>query len=120
MRPMLPRQLHNFFVQEAPDPIFTGFDGLYQRMGGRVEVLCRMAILGRIAAAHVAAGQAEAKVDPAIAHAQALFAAVGVGLYVVNLIQVRASRHNYSLDCIGRTTSNMVRPGSDSNRISPR
>src|SRR5215831_3790488 len=120
VRPTLSGQLQDFFVHKAPHPIFAGFDGLHQRMGGRVKVFCRVAILRRIAAAHVAADQAEAKVDPAIAHAKALFAAVGVGLYVVNLIQVRASRHNYSLGCIGRSTSNMVRPGSDSNRMSPR
>jgi hypothetical protein len=57
-------------------------------MLGGVKVLGGVFVLGRIAAADVAATQAQAKMDPSIAHLQALFAAVRVGLYVFNLIEM--------------------------------
>jgi hypothetical protein len=65
---------------------------------GGVKVFRRMLVLGRIAAADVAAIQAEAQMDPSIARLQALFAAVGVGFYFVNLIQVGATIHGSILN----------------------
>src|SRR4051812_14312282 len=47
-----------------------------------------MAVLRRVAAAHVAAGQAEPEMDPGVAHLQALLAAAGVRFDVVDLIQM--------------------------------
>src|SRR5689334_12239440 len=63
-----------------------------------MEMFCRVLVLGRIAAADVSAAQAQAQVDPSIAHLQALFAAIGVGLYLVNLIQVGATVHGSILN----------------------
>src|SRR5579863_8096822 len=61
-------------------------------------MFCRVLVLGRIAAADVAATKAQAQMDPSIAHFQALFAAVRVGLYFVNLIQVGATVHGSILN----------------------
>jgi hypothetical protein len=55
-------------------------------------------VLGGIAAADVTASEAQAQVDPSIAHLQALFAAFGVGFYLVNLIEVGASLHGSILN----------------------
>jgi hypothetical protein len=65
---------------------------------GGVKVFGGVLVLGRIAATDVAATQAQAQVDPSIAHLQALFAAVGVGFYLVNLIQVGATIHGSILN----------------------
>jgi hypothetical protein len=55
-------------------------------------------ILGRIATTDVAATKTQAQVNPFIAHLQALFAAIGVGLYFVNLIQVGTTIHGSILN----------------------
>src|SRR3982751_4124822 len=88
-------RLHEHLVHVAPDPVLPRLDRLDQRMALRVEVLRRMAVLRRVAAAHVAAGQAEPEMDPGVAHLQALLAAAGVRFDVVDLIQMgtRDCRH---------------------------
>jgi hypothetical protein len=53
---------------------------------GGVKVFGGVLILGRIAATDVAATQAQAQVDPFIAHLQALFAAVRMRFDVANLV----------------------------------
>jgi hypothetical protein len=58
-----------------------------------MEVFGGVLIPGGIAASHMAAVHAEAKVNPSIAAFQALFAAARMRLDVMNLIQVRALRH---------------------------
>jgi hypothetical protein len=55
-------------------------------MIGRVEMLGRVPVLGLIAAAHVAAGQAESKVDPGVSRLQALLASLGVRSDVSDLV----------------------------------
>src|SRR4030081_2803320 len=50
-----------------------------------------MFVLGAVAASHVAARQAQPQVDPLVAHLQAFFAALGLGLHIADLIDVRAN-----------------------------
>jgi hypothetical protein len=67
-------------------------------MLGGVKVFGGVLVLGGITAANVAAAQAQAQVDPSITHLQALFAAVCVGLYLMNLIEVGATIHGTILN----------------------
>jgi hypothetical protein len=55
-------------------------------MAGLVKVLGRVLILGSIAAGYVATGHANTQVYPGVPHGQALFAAVGAGGDVSNLV----------------------------------
>jgi hypothetical protein len=57
---------------------------------GSVEVLRGMSVLRLVAAADVAAAQAEPKVNPVISELQALLASLTVGRDVSDLVQVRA------------------------------
>jgi hypothetical protein len=67
------------FVDVAPAPVFAGLDGFHDGVVGSVEMLCGVFVLGGIAAGDVAADHAEAKVNPGVAHFDALGADVGVG-----------------------------------------
>jgi hypothetical protein len=80
------RELQLYFVHEAPSPIFSGLDGSHNRMLGPMKVLGRMLVLGRITTSNVAANHAQSKMHPSIAHFQALFAALRVRLYILDLI----------------------------------
>jgi hypothetical protein len=57
---------------------------------GGVEVFGGVFVFGGVAAADVSAGKAEAQMDPTIAHFEALFAAFCFGLYLFDLIEMRA------------------------------
>jgi hypothetical protein len=59
-------------------------------MLGVMKVLGRVLVLGRIAAAHMAAFQAQAEMNPGVAHLQAFLAAFAAGGDVANLIEVSA------------------------------
>jgi hypothetical protein len=59
-----------------------------------MEVFGGVFVFGGIAATDVAALEAQAKVDPGVAHFQALFAAVSVGLDGANLRKMLAVRHS--------------------------
>jgi hypothetical protein len=59
-------------------------------MLGGMKVLGGVLVLGRIAASHVTAGEAQPKVYPTIPHLDALLADVDLGLRNVNLIQMSA------------------------------
>jgi hypothetical protein len=52
---------------------------------GAVEVLGGVLVFGGVAAADVAALHTEAEMHPGVAHFQALFAALGVRRYFVNV-----------------------------------
>jgi hypothetical protein len=79
------REVDLDFVNEAPAPVFAGLEGAHDRVLGAVEMLGGVLVLGRVAAADVAALHAQAEVDPGVAHLQALFAALGVRRYFVNV-----------------------------------
>jgi hypothetical protein len=68
-----------YFVDIAPDPILAWLDGADERMLRLMEVLGGVLVLRRVAAADVAALQAQAQVNPAITHLHALGADMGVG-----------------------------------------
>src|SRR5205823_5760088 len=87
-------------VDVAPAPILARLERLHDRMLGGMEMLGGMLILGRIAAAHVAAGQAQAQVHPSVAHFQTLLASARVRLDFANLIGMRACCHFYLLPSI--------------------
>jgi hypothetical protein len=62
-------------------------------------MFCGVLVLGGIAATYVAAAQAQAKMYPSIAHLQTLFAAFGLWLQALDLIEVRAV---FSHGCLQR------------------
>jgi hypothetical protein len=88
--------LKHELIDVAPAPVLARLEGLDDRMVGAPEVSGGMTVLGGVAAAHVAAGQALAKVDPGVAHRQALFASGGAGRHITDLIQVSAGGHGVS------------------------
>jgi hypothetical protein len=89
----LPSILHQL-VHVAPAPILAGLDGLHDGVLGAVKMLGGMLILGGIAAPNVAAGKAHSQMDPRISALQTFFAAVGIGFYMIDLIEVRTDfRH---------------------------
>jgi hypothetical protein len=88
----------NHLVDIAPGPVLARFDRFDEWVFVRVKVLCRVLVLGGIAAADVPATKTQPQVDPFIAHLQALFAAVGVGFYVLNLIEVGTALHGSILN----------------------
>jgi hypothetical protein len=73
------------FVDEAPAPVFAGFEGAHDGVLGAVEVLGGVLVFGGVAAADVAAFHAQAEMHPGVAHFQALLAAFGVRRYLVNV-----------------------------------
>jgi hypothetical protein len=74
----------------APAPIFAGLERFHDRVLGEMKMLGGVGVLRRIATADVAAFQAQAQVDPGVAHFQAFLAAVSVRCDFANLIHVRA------------------------------
>ena len=59
-------------------------------MFGGMEMFRGVFVLGGVAAAHVAAFAAEPQVNPAVAHLQAFFAALGMRMNIPNVAEVRA------------------------------
>jgi len=62
-------------------------------MFGRMEVFCSVLVFGRIATTDVPAAQAQAKVNPPIAHLQTLFTTLAVRFDVPDLVQVSTLSH---------------------------
>src|SRR5690349_6740763 len=91
-RPNLPRfwrGLQHHFIDIAPGPVFSSLEALDQGMAGASEVLSRVLRRGRVAAAHVPAGETQPQVDPPAPGFQALFAPLRcVGLDRPNLIEM--------------------------------
>lgn len=61
------------FVRVAPDPVLAAFERHDQRVLRRGEVLRRVPVTGRVAAAHMPALQALSQVDPRVAQLETLF-----------------------------------------------
>jgi len=78
------------FVDVAPAPILSGLEGSDEGVLGGVEMFCGMAIFRRIAAANVAADQAQAKMHPRVAHQEAFLAAFAAGRDFLDFLDVRA------------------------------
>ena len=79
-------------IHITPHPPFSGFDGADQRVVAGMEVLGGMFVFGGVAAAHVAALQAKAEVDPGVSRLHAIFADVLVGGGDADLVEVSALR----------------------------
>jgi hypothetical protein len=85
------------FIHITPDPGFARLNGTDKRMLGTMEMLGRVLVLGRIAAADVPAFQAQPQMDPAIAGLDAVFADIGIGGFEFDLLQVAATLgHGFS------------------------
>lgn len=82
--------IQHYFVDVTPTPIFAGFEGANDRVLRRAKMLCGVAVFRRIAAANVAADQAQAKVHPRVTHQEALLAAFAAGRDFLNFLNVRA------------------------------
>jgi hypothetical protein len=76
-------------IHETPHPTFARLDGLHDGMFGGMEMFRGVLVLGGVAAAHVAAFAAETQVNPAVAHLQAFFAALGMRVNIPNVAEVR-------------------------------
>jgi hypothetical protein len=81
-------RLQNNLIYKAPHPVFTRFDGLHDRVLGGVEMFSCVSVFGRIATTHVSTLPAQPQVNPSIAHLQALFAAIGMRLHLLNVAGV--------------------------------
>jgi hypothetical protein len=79
-----------YFVHITPYPGLSRLIGADEGMLRLFEMFAGMLVLGRIAAAHVSAAQAQAQVDPAVAGLNAVFTHVFVGLFDFDLVQVGA------------------------------
>jgi hypothetical protein len=88
------REIEFEFVDEAPAPGFARFEGLHDGVLGGMKMFGGVFVFGGIAAADVAALEAQAQVDPGVAHFQALFAAAGVGLDGAYFRKMLAVRHS--------------------------
>src|SRR5271154_6189100 len=77
------------FVHIAPAPVLARLEGLDDRVLGLMEVLGGMLVLGRVAAADVAADEALPQVDPGIAHLEAFLAAFAARFDLANFFYVR-------------------------------
>jgi hypothetical protein len=75
-------------VHVAPHPVLARFGRPDDRVPGRPEMLARVLVLGGIAAADVAAAQAQAKMDPRVSGGEAFLATVGLRVDVANLTDV--------------------------------
>src|ERR1700687_4303470 len=76
-------------VDVAPAPILARLEGLDDRMALGAKMGAGGLVLGRIAAADVAADQAEPQVDPPIADSKTVLAALGAGDHFADLGHVR-------------------------------
>jgi hypothetical protein len=76
-------------VGVAIDPVLAGLEGLDYGVQGTVEVLGGVPVRRAVAAADVAASEAEAEVDPAGSHREAFLAALGsAGLDIAYQVEV--------------------------------
>jgi hypothetical protein len=82
--------LQENFVDVAPLPAFARLKRPHDGVLGLIEMLGRVGVPGRIAAAHVAADKAFPQMYPAIAHLQAFLAAFAAGSYFFNFFDVGA------------------------------
>lgn len=78
-------------VDITPYPRLTWFDRTNQGMLHLLEMLRRMLVFRRVAAAYVSADKTQSQVNPSVSHFHALFADVRFGCFNFDLIEVRAS-----------------------------
>ena len=84
------------FVDVAPTPGFAGLERTHDGVFRAMEVFGGVLVFGGITAADVSAFEAEAKVNPGVAHFQAFFATGGVRGHFVEGREMCAGRHDGS------------------------
>src|SRR2546421_11426626 len=82
--------LEHSVVDVAVHPVLAALERLDDRMAGGAEVLGRVLVLRRVAAANVAADLAQAQVNPGVPHLQTFLAALGFRLWITNQLEMRA------------------------------
>lgn len=89
-------------VSVTPAPRLSRLERAHNRMCRLMEMLGRMLVGRRIAATHVTALQAQAKVYPATARLQTLFTTLrSAGCHLSNLIEMRTNFHDCSPFTLG-------------------
>jgi hypothetical protein len=83
-------------IDVAPTPIFAWFERLHDGMLACVEMFGRVFVLRGIAATHVAAFQTQPQMNPGVVHFQALLAAVGMRLHVLDLVEMGTAHDSAS------------------------
>src|SRR5438477_205400 len=81
-------RLQEHFVHVAPAPVLAGLERLHHRMLGLMKMPGRVLVLGRIAAADMAALETKPQVHPSIVHFQALLAALAAWFHFVDVEEV--------------------------------
>src|SRR6266446_3659362 len=84
------QRIQRVFVYIAEAPLLSGLQRADDRVARGVKMLGRVLVLGRVAAADVAAAHAQAQVHPGIAHRQALLAALRAGRDGLHALQMLA------------------------------
>jgi hypothetical protein len=87
------REVKLDLVDVAPSPVFTRLYRSHDGMFSAAKVLGRMLVLGRIATADVTTVKTETKMNPSVAHLQALFAPFGVRFDWLEVLHVLATVH---------------------------
>jgi SNF family Na+-dependent transporter len=77
-------------VDIAPAPVFSGFERLNNRMMNLVKVFSRVLVLRAVATSDVAAAEAEAQMNPGVAHFKAFFTAFAAGLHFFDFAEMSA------------------------------
>src|SRR3954447_24003809 len=115
------RDEHRGLVYEAPDPLLARLQRADQRVLAAGEVLRRVLVRRRVAAADVPARETETQVHPAVARLEAVDAAGHLlrQLRDRDRVEVRAGGHYRVLLVRGSETWKVVRPGSESTEIEP-
>src|SRR5437773_2414767 len=91
--------LQRHLVYVAPAPVLSGFEGGHDRVMAGAEMLGGVLVLGIVAAADVAAGAAQPKMHPGVAHGEAFLAAGGIGRAGQDELEMAAFRcHGDFLD----------------------
>jgi len=72
------------FVHVAPAPVLARLERLHDGMLGLIKVFGGMLVLGRIAAADVAARETFPEMDPGVAHLQAFLATFTARRYLTD------------------------------------
>jgi len=90
--------LDDHLIDVAPAPILARLERLDDRMAAGVEVFSGVPVFGLIAAAHMAALQAEAQMHPRITCLQAIFAALRAGRDLADRIEMRT--HGFHRDVL--------------------
>jgi hypothetical protein len=79
-----------YFVDITPHPVLARLQRADNRMFGRMKMLRSVFVFRGIATSHMPTRETQAKMNPAIAHLEALFASVGMRLHLVEILHVRA------------------------------